>query len=168
MGKRTPSQQIGETGQHLVAKLVSEMGHIWRPNTADYGIDGQIEVVDRNSHATGRTISVQVKTTVADRVPGEDDRQFTYTCPAKDLDYWLGASEPVLLVRVRLNQQRAWFKRLDTWFADPKRRKNRVVVFDKVDDLLDQAPNIKSQLPPPRSRTHCPWCDPPRPSPPTS
>lgn len=110
--------------------------HIWRPNTADYGIDGQIEVVDRNSHATGRTISVQVKTTAADRVPGEDDRQFTYTCPAKDLDYWLGASEPVLLVRVRLDQQRAWFKRLDTWFADPKRRKNRVVVFDKVDDLL--------------------------------
>ena len=44
--------------------------------------------------------------------------------------------EPVVLVRVRLDQQRAWFKRLDTWFADPKRRKNRVVVFDKVDDLL--------------------------------
>jgi hypothetical protein len=49
MTKRTKSQQIGETGQHLVAKLVSEMGHIWRLNTADYGIDGQIEVVVRGS-----------------------------------------------------------------------------------------------------------------------
>jgi len=144
MAKRTNSQQIGETGQHLVAKLVSEMGHIWRLNTADYGIDGQIEVVDRDSHATGRTISVQVKTTAAKRIPGEDDEHFPYTCSAKDLGYWLGASEPVLLVFVRLDLGRAWFKRLDTWFADPKRRKTRVVVFKKVDDLL--GPGAQHQI----------------------
>lgn len=136
MSKRTKSQQIGDTGEYLVGKLVSEMGHIWRPNPADYGIDGQIEVVDRDSHPTGRTVSVQIKTTSAARMPGETDQEFAYTCSAKDLQYWLGASEPVLLVVVRLDQQRAWWKRLDTWFADPKRRKSRVVKFEKVDDLL--------------------------------
>lgn len=136
MAKRTKPQQIGETGEHLVAKLVSELGHIWRPNTADYGIDGQIEVVDRNGDATGRTISVQVKTTAQERLPGEDDKQFTYTCAHKDLEYWLGIGQPMLLVRVRLDQERAWFKRLDTWFADPRRKKTGRVVFDKVDDFL--------------------------------
>jgi hypothetical protein len=144
VAKRTKSQQIGDTGEHLVAKLVSEMGHIWRRNPADYGIDGQIEVVDRDMHPTGRTISVQVKTTLAERVPGEDDNHFTYTCSARELDYWLGASEPVLLVFVRLDQQRAWFKRLDTWFSEPKRRKTRVVVFEKVDDLL--GPGAEHQI----------------------
>lgn len=136
MAKRTRSQQIGATGEYLVGKLVSEMGHIWRPNTADFGIDGQVEVVDRDSRPTGKTISVQVKTTSAVRMAGETDKGFTYTCSAKDLEYWLGASEPVLLVVVRLDQQRAWWKRLDTWFAEPRRRRSRVVRFDKVDDLL--------------------------------
>jgi hypothetical protein len=68
MAKRTKSQQIGDTGEYLVGKLVSEMGHIWRPNPADYGIDGQIEVVDRDSHPTGRTVSVQIKTTTCCRL----------------------------------------------------------------------------------------------------
>src|ERR1700676_193452 len=136
MAKLTKSQQIGATVEHLVAKLISEMGHIWRPNTSDFGIDGQVEVADRNSNATGTTISVQVKSTSAARMPGETHSRFTYTCGAKDLDYWMGASEPVLLIVVRLDQERAWWKRLDTWFADPHRRKARVVEFDKVDDLL--------------------------------
>jgi len=136
MAKRTRSQQIGATGEYLVGKLVSEIGHIWRPNTSDFGIDGQIEVVDRDSHPTGKTISVQVKTTSAARMPGETDEEFTFTCSAKDLEYWMGASEPVLLVVVRLNQERAWWKRLDTWFAEPRRRRSRVVTFNKVDDIL--------------------------------
>jgi hypothetical protein len=139
MAKRTRSQQIGATGEYFVGKLVSEMGHIWRPNQADFGIDGQIEVVDRDSHATGRTISVQIKTTSAARLPGESDEEFLYTCSAKDLEYWMGASEPVLLVVVRLNQERAWWKRLDTWFSEPRRRRSRTITFNKVDDLLGLA-----------------------------
>jgi hypothetical protein len=144
MAKRTKSQQIGDTGEYLVGKLVSEMGHIWRPNPADFGIDGQVEIVDRDSHATGKTVSVQIKTTAGTRVPGESEQAFSWTCSAKDLQYWLGASEPVLLVIVRLDQQRAWWKRLDTWFADARRRKSRVVTFDKVDDLL--GPGCEHQI----------------------
>jgi hypothetical protein len=136
MPKRTKSQQIGATGEHLVAKLVSEMGHIWRPNTSDFGIDGQIEVVDREGHPTGKTISIQVKTTSAAKLPGETDEQFTWTCSAKDLDYWMGASEPVLLVIVSLTTEQAWWKRLDTWFAEPHRRRLRVVTFNKAQELL--------------------------------
>src|SRR5690348_4992510 len=100
MSKRTRSQQIGDTGEYLVGKLVSEMGHVWRPNPKDYGIDGQIEVVDRDGDPTGRTVSVQVKTTSAARMPRETDDDFTFTCAEKDLRYWLGATEPVLLVFV--------------------------------------------------------------------
>jgi hypothetical protein len=79
--------------------------------------------------------------TTAARMIGETHQDFTYTCSAKDVQYWLGASEPVLLVVVRLDQQRAWWKRLDTWFADPRRRRSRVVTFDKVDALLGLGSN---------------------------
>jgi hypothetical protein len=44
-----------------------------------------------------------------------------------------------VLICVNLPQQRAWWKRLDTWFADPARRAHRVVEFDEAADRFDLA-----------------------------
>src|SRR5260370_35479707 len=38
---------------------------------------------------------------------------------------------------VNLRSQEAWWKRVDTWFADPVRRARRVVEFDKAADRFD-------------------------------
>ena len=42
-----------------------------------------------------------------------------------------------MLICVNVRDQRAWWKRLDTWFADPVRRARRVVDFDKAADAFD-------------------------------
>jgi hypothetical protein len=115
------------------------MGHIWRKKSDDYGIDGEIEIVDRNSSPTGKIIAVQVKGTAAAALPGENGDAFTYTCKADDLAYWSNSNQPVLLVFVHVNQERAWWKSLDLWFADPIRRRTRRITFDKVDDLFGRS-----------------------------
>jgi hypothetical protein len=137
--RRTKSQETGTRAEILVAKLVADMGHIWRKKTDDFGIDGEIEIVDRNSSPTGKVIAVQVKGTAATALPGEDGDSFTYTCKADDLDYWSNSNQPVLLVFVDVNQERAWWKNLDEWFSDPVRRRTRRVIFDKVDDLFGRS-----------------------------
>jgi hypothetical protein len=134
--RRTKSQETGTRAEALVAKLVADMGHIWRKKSEDFGIDGEIEIVDRNSSPTGKIIAVQVKGTAAATLPSEDSDSFAYTCKADDLDYWLSSTQPVLLVVVSVNRERAWWKRLDEWFSAPARRRTRQITFDKVDDLF--------------------------------
>ena len=43
----------------------------------------------------------------------------------------------MVLICVNLAEQRAWWKRLDTWFDDPVRRARRMVDFDKATDAFD-------------------------------
>ena len=49
-------------GINAVAVAAARMGQIWSETaTADVGIDGQLEFVDENGFATGKTVAVQVK-----------------------------------------------------------------------------------------------------------
>src|SRR5205085_186514 len=52
------------------------------------------------------------------------------------IDYWLSLGRPVLLICVSVDRQLAWWKRLDTWFADPRRRSKGVVEFDAIADAF--------------------------------
>lgn len=46
-GKRsTESARIERLGVALCHSVVADMGHIWRDKAVDYGIDGEIELVD--------------------------------------------------------------------------------------------------------------------------
>src|SRR6185295_13160733 len=71
--------------------------------------------------------------------PGENAAGFRFSCDADRIDYWLRYGRPVVLICVDLRHQLAWWKRLDTWFADPARKARRVVEFDKVADRFDLA-----------------------------
>ncbi len=62
-----------------------------------------------------------------------------FSCDADRIDYWLRYGRPVVLICVNLLEHLAWWKRLDTWFADPARRVRRVVEFDKAADRFDLA-----------------------------
>lgn len=59
----TSSTYIAERiGVNAVATAISLLGLIWREtSTGDVGVDGQIEYVDTVGRATGRLLSVQVK-----------------------------------------------------------------------------------------------------------
>ena len=117
---------------------MSDAGHVWNTTARDFGIDGHIEFVDADKQVTGFSVAAQVKGTEVG-FPGENPTGFRFTCDADRIDYWLRYGRPVVLICVNLPQQRAWWKRLDMWFADPARRAHRVVEFDKAADRFDLA-----------------------------
>jgi len=100
------------------------------------GIDGQIEFVDAQEQVKGFAVAAQVKGTLVG-FAGENRDACRFTCEADKIDYWLAYGRPVVLICVNLRSQEAWWKRVDTWFADPVRRARRVVEFDKAADRFD-------------------------------
>ncbi len=136
MPKRSGQQRAGFRAEAFVDKAVSDAGHVWNTTARDFGIDGHIEFVDADTQVSGFAVAVQVKGTEAG-FEGEDAAGFRFRCDADRIDYWLRYGRPVVLVCVNLQEQRAWWKRLDTWFADPVWRARRVVEFDKATDAFD-------------------------------
>jgi hypothetical protein len=136
--KRTQSQRTGGQGEAFVAKTVVDMGFLWHPRLNDFGVDGEIEIVDRSGEVTGGVVAVQVKST-ADRFSGEGDDSIPYTLKADNAEYWQRSSLPVILVCVSIRRQQAWWKCLNAAFADPKARSRRTVFFDKTSDRFDAA-----------------------------
>src|SRR4051812_43892404 len=62
MPKRTESQKSGKQAEAFVAKVVNDMGFIWRGrHEEDFGTDGEIEIVDKDGEVSGSIAFVQVK-----------------------------------------------------------------------------------------------------------
>lgn len=60
--KYTSNSEMERIGVNKAALILSEMGLIFRETSnSDTGIDGQIEEVDSEYHATGRIMAVQIK-----------------------------------------------------------------------------------------------------------
>jgi hypothetical protein len=136
MPKRSPQQRAGFRGEAFVDKAVSDAGQVWNSTGRDFGIDGQIEFVDSDGQVSGFAVAAQVKGTETG-FEGEDPTGFKFRCTADKIDYWMRCGRPVVLICVNLLEQRAWWKRLDTWFDDPVRHARRVVEFDKAADVFD-------------------------------
>lgn len=137
-GKRsTESARIERLGVALCHSVVTQMGHIWREKGVDYGIDGEIELID-DGQVLNRVLWVQSKAQ-GDGVkfPGETERGFRYLCSQVDIDYWMSGTAPVLLVCSHPESGEAWYKHLPSWFHDAKRRRERSVEFDKELDRFD-------------------------------
>ena len=98
MPKRyTKQSKSGEGGMSLIDRRVTQMGYLWHPRRVDHGIDGEIELVDPSTERPlNRTISVQSK--ARQRFSGEDSSTFHYVCDLDDVDYWMEANVPVILV----------------------------------------------------------------------
>ena len=136
MPRRSVQQRAGFRAEAFVDKFVSDAGHIWNTTHRDFGVDGHIEFVDTHEQVTGFAVAAQVKGTEVG-FPGENASGFRFTCDADRIDYWLRYGRPVVIICVNLLRQLAWWKRVDTWFADPVRRARRVVEFDKTADRFD-------------------------------
>jgi hypothetical protein len=135
--KISRSQLIGNRGIALIDRRVGEMGCIWHGRTTDAGIDGQIELRDDSTgEMLGRLVLVQSKAS-DDPFAGEDDSGFHYVVRAADLEYWLAANAPVIVVCSHPQTQQAWFKSVQEWFSTPERRAARRIEFDKGADRFD-------------------------------
>lgn len=131
--KITPQANIGQQGVNLIEQIVLRMGSAWHSLNAslDAGIDGQIELVDPDTHeATNAVIRVQSKATLR-QFPNETDEGFDWPCDDRDLDYWMSGNAPVILVVTRPHLSEAFWVSVKDYFATPERRKAKRVRFDK-------------------------------------
>jgi hypothetical protein len=133
-----PTARLERQGINLCDAVVTGMGHIWREKAvADVGVDGEIELVDgRTCAASGQLLFVQSKAR-SGNFEAEDADSFVFRCRTDDVAHWLALPVPVLLVVSRPASGEAWFKNLTAWFADPRRRLDRKVHFDKNLDRFD-------------------------------
>jgi hypothetical protein len=151
------SAHIGDSGIALIHQLVNKMGFIWHERKLDAGIDGQIEL--RNpvtGEVANRSLLVQSK---ARERPfaGENDWGFHYLCDPADIDYWMSADVPVLLVCSHPLAGEAWWMHVQGWFRDPSRRASRRIDFDKQTQRFDaEAGHRILSLADPHGRAHVP------------
>jgi uncharacterized protein DUF4365 len=142
MAKKLSEQQIiGQQGVHLLSGRLLSVGLSFQPTgVLDAGIDGFLELRDPSTgEVRAQWITAQLKTQKKGKFSEETDESFSFICEQKDLDYWLDSNVPVVLFVARLSDERIHWKSVQTWFADPDRRRTRKVVFDKSRDVLSEA-----------------------------
>ena len=142
MTKKLSDQQIiGQQGVHLLGERLLSHGLSFHPTGAlDAGIDGFLELRDpATGEVKAQFISAQLKTKKSDSFSEETEESFSFICDQRDLDYWGGSNLPVILIVARLSDKLICWKSIQTWFADPERRRTRKVIFDKAKDSLDAA-----------------------------
>lgn len=158
--KVSKSVQIGATGTALIGLRIAAMGHVWHERHIDAGIDGMIELRNPSTGEVSNShLLVQSKAQDA-LFAGETDERFHYICDDRDLDYWMKATEPVLLICSHPKDEVAWWVHVQGYFADPARRAERRVDFNKATmalagDLTDRL----FALADPYGRTHTPCPD---------
>lgn len=128
------SELTAQKAVNLIEEIALGMGFLWHPpGVFDHGIDGRIELRDtRAKQPLNRYLGVQSKARA--KFTAETTDGFEFLCEEADIDYWIRAEEPVLLVCSHPATREAWFVCVTDWFADAERRANRRVVFDKARD----------------------------------
>jgi Domain of unknown function (DUF4365) len=135
--KKVPIQTVtGESGVHLIERIVDEMGHIWHPAVGpDSGVDGQIELRDPATHEVRNVrLGVQSKATTG-KWDRETDASFSYRPEPKDIAYWLSSNQPILLICSRNGQ--AYWRSVQEWARDATARATGYLRFNKEHDRFD-------------------------------
>jgi hypothetical protein len=129
---------IGERGIAHIRQVVLGMGYMfYETGGVEAGIDGFIELRDVATGNVGNLLlQVQGKATERNRLQGETDTTFEFPCSDDDIDYWMHGTAPVLLIIVKLDEAKAYWKSIKEWFGDAENLKSRKVVFDKERDLF--------------------------------
>ena len=137
--KATRQTVTGVQGIAMIETVVGEMEHFWREGqgATDFGIDGDIELRDPGTgYVRNFRIGVQSRATTR-RWAGETDLEFFYTPTQDEIDYWLGANQPVLLICSRPRSKEIYWRSMQEWARDAERRATRRVYFDKQRDRFD-------------------------------
>ncbi len=133
----TDNQINGDLGETLVKAAVQGLGHVFEGRgRLETGIDGTIEFRDpATRRMLGKTVAVQVKTTIGGKYVREDETGFEYVLRISDLDYWRSTNLPVIIVLLRLSDRSIYWKDVTTGTTGDDRR----LTIDKIADRLDAA-----------------------------
>lgn len=131
------SAHIGDAGIALIHMRVSAMGHVWHARGLDAGIDGMVELRDPGTGVVSNC-HLLVQSKASDRqFPSETPDKFHFIVDERDLNYWLQATLPVILVCSHPKANEAWWVHVQGYFADPARRADRRVDFAKATMAFD-------------------------------
>ncbi|MFE2842547.1 DUF4365 domain-containing protein [Streptomyces scopuliridis] len=106
------TQQVERAGVSWVEHLVTnDLGWLFREQeTADVGIDAQVEVVDgATAEATGRLLGVQIKSGES-YFKVSSDAGWWFVCDADHVSYWLGHSLPVVVMLYEPQAKRVYWQ----------------------------------------------------------
>jgi len=96
MPQYTETAQMERRGITYLAEVCREMGYIWRETSnSDVGFDGEIELV-LGVDATAQIIKVQSKAGKS-YLRNNSQETFDFYADANQLEYWNGATNPVIL-----------------------------------------------------------------------
>jgi len=108
---------LGSQGQSLVAHLTNSSGDwIARARDEDYGIDIEAEL--SSPAVTGQLLKIQVK---ASKSVEATDKGILCQIPRKLAAYADSCRLPVILVRVEIEKQQAWYLWVQDWVLEKRR-----------------------------------------------
>jgi Domain of unknown function (DUF4365) len=111
---RTEAQILGSQGESLVAHIINSSGDwIARAQNEDFGVDVEAELAVPK--VGGLLVKIQVK---ASRTVEIADKGVACQIPKKLAAYAESCRLPVVLVRVSIEEQRAWYVWLQRWLLD--------------------------------------------------
>ncbi len=105
MPTRTGKQQV-EDLSIVALKNVLPREWVYREKDRDYGLDGEIEVFDKNGYATGIVFWVQLKATDSK----EESRQKRVQLKITSINYFFAQELPVLIVRYSEDAKQLYFR----------------------------------------------------------
>lgn len=114
--KYNPNRLTADKGVTLVKTLIeNEFGWIFRPTPLehDFGIDGYIDIVNDQNYITGKSIAIQIKTG-SSYFTQPTNSGWKYNGELKHLNYYLNVDNPVLIVIVDLEVNKAFWTEFDT------------------------------------------------------
>lgn len=139
----------GNAGEFYFAYWISNK-FVWpcRILDIDMGLDAQVEIYDDNCHSTGMFIGVKVKTTSK-----KIDDSLRVSVPIKNLIYWQSINDPIVIVRVFLNDNGLpviFWKHLGKdelaemiSISNEKKSDSYCITFDKENNLLKESDKNK-------------------------
>lgn len=105
MPTRTAKQQV-EDLSIVALKNALPREWVYREKDRDYGLDGEIEVFDKNGYATGIVFWVQLKATDSK----EESRQKRVQLKITSINYFFAQELPILIVRYSEDAKQLYFR----------------------------------------------------------
>ena len=130
MSERSDSQKLGSQGQSLVAHLINSSGDwIALAQDEDYGIDMEAEL--SSPFVSRQLLKIQVKTSTSIKTT---DKGILCQVPRKLAAYADSCRLPVILVRVDIEKQQAWYEiSVDDWHQK---------LVDRLNDQTTPLPKV--------------------------
>ncbi|MER8751204.1 DUF4365 domain-containing protein [Mesorhizobium sp. M1050] len=130
---------IGEKGIAHIRQIVLSMGFMfYETGGVEAGIDGYVELRDDTTGVVSNlSLQVQGKATERSRLQAETDSSFEFPVTDSDIQYWMHGTAPVLLIVVKLQDGKAYWKSIKDWFGNAENLSSKKVVFDKQQDAFN-------------------------------